>query len=140
MFAEICLAIIAVMLIGLAIILIKISSQFQESIRFLQTDIHRLSTEISGLLSSLTHFIQKDLHGTSTEITHLVQKLTDISSDINEKSHSLNFLFKPLNFMSSKMDPSKNSFVRKCESIPHLMKWIVSSAQLFKSTREFIKR
>ena len=141
MFIEICLAIITTALVVLVFVLLKISSQIQKSIHFLQTDIHALSKETIDLLNTLNEFVRADLHAVSEETRQLIVKLNDLSSDINNKSHSLNFLFKPLNFLSSKLGadlpPLKSASNR--ETIPQILKWIASSALLFKTTREFIK-
>lgn len=103
----------------------------------MQSDVHNLSTEILHLVHNVNDFVQSDLHMVSQETSHLISKLNDLSSDINNKSHSLNFLFKPFRFLSSKL--SSGSDEPKNVTIPQVVKWIASSVLLFKTTKEFIK-
>lgn len=142
MFTEICLGIITVMLIALVVVLLRISFQIQQSIHFLQVDLHNLSIETMRLLNSMNEFVRADLHMISEETTNLITKLNDLSSDINNKSHSLNFLFKPFGFLNSILgsDTSSDESGSKRETIPQILKWIASSAFLFKTTKEFIKK
>jgi uncharacterized protein YoxC len=135
MIIEISIGIIALTFLILAIILIKFSFQTQRSIQTMQSDVHNLSTEILQLVHNVNDFVQADLHTVSEETSHLISKLTSLSSDVNNKSHSLNFLFKPFHFLTSKLssDESKNI------TIPQVIKWIASSVLLFKTTKEFIK-
>jgi uncharacterized protein YoxC len=141
MLIEICLAILTAGVIAQVFILLKVSSQAQKSIHLLQTDIHTLSKEMVHLLNTMNEFVRADLHTVSEETCQLISKLTDLSADIGNKSHSLNFLFKPLSFLSSKLggDLPSDESPSKCETIPQILKWVASSAILFKTTREFIK-
>ena len=142
MFTEICLASIALTFIALVVVMARIFSQTQHSIHLFQTDLHALSVETTRLLNTLNEFVQADLHKVSEETQLLISKLNDLSSDINNKSHSLNFLFKPFGFLNSKLggDSPSDQSTPKRETIPQLLKWIASSALLFKTTREFIKK
>jgi uncharacterized protein YoxC len=142
MFIEICLAILALAFSVLVFVLLRISSQVQQSIHLLQTDIHALSTETSHLLNTINEFVRVDLHAVSAETRQLISKLNDLSSDVNNKAHSLNFLFKPLSFLSSKLggDLPAGESPSKSETIPQILKWVASSALLFKTTKEFIKK
>lgn len=137
MIIEISVAVIALTFVTLAIVLIKFSFQAQRSIQVMQSDVHNLSTEILHLVHNVNDFVQSDLHTVSEETSHLISKLNSLSSDINNKSHSLNFLFKPFRFLSSKL--SSGSDEPKNVTIPQVVKWIASSVLLFKTTKEFIK-
>jgi uncharacterized protein YoxC len=141
MFIEICLSVLAATLITLVFILTKIYSQVQGSIHLLQTDIHDLSKQTSHLLNTMDEFVRVDLTAVSKGTCQLIAKLNDLSTDINDKSHSLNFLFKPLNFLNSKMgeDPPSSEPSSQCETIPQILKWVVSSVRLFNTTKELIK-
>ena len=143
MFVEICLAIVAATLIILVIVLIKIFAQAQKSIHRVQIDLNLISTETSRLSSSLNEFVKADLHKISEETGVLIGKLTNLTSDINNKSRSLNCFFKPFRFLSSKMSSdlsSSDDLSSKCETIPQLLKWIANSIFLIKVTREFVKK
>lgn len=141
MFTEVCLAVIAITLVALLIAQIRIAYQLQKSIHLLQADVHTFSVESIRLLISLNEFVRSDLHAVSGETARLMSTLNDLSTDINRKSHSLNFLFQPLSFLSSKLsgssEPESSS---PSETIPQILKWIASSAFLFKTTKEFIKK
>ncbi len=141
MFIEICLAILTAAFIVLAFVILRIVLRARRSIHLLQADIQALSKETIYLLNTINEFVQVDLHTVSEETCQLISKLNDLSSDINSKSHSLNFLFKPLSFLNSKVDGDspEGESPSKCETIPQILKWVVSSALLFKTTREFIK-
>ncbi|HEY5235202.1 MAG TPA: DUF948 domain-containing protein, partial [Rhabdochlamydiaceae bacterium] len=129
MFTEACLAIIAITLIVLLIVVIRISYRAQQSIHLLQVDVHTVSKEAAHLLNSLNEFVHRDLHSLSGETTRLISTLNDLSSDINHKSHALNFFFKPLSFLSSICSgSSKHESDSQSETIPQLLKWIASSA------------
>lgn len=135
MFTEICLAILTAALVALVFVIWRLFSQAQKSIHLLQTDIHRL-------LNTMNDFVRDDLHAVSKETRQVIRNLNDLSADINNKSHSLNFLFKPLSFLSSKLggDLTSEESPSNCETIPQALKWIASSALLFKTIKEFIKR
>jgi uncharacterized protein YoxC len=98
--------------------------------------------ETTRLLNSLNEFVRTDLNIISQETSQLISQLNELSSDINNKSHALNFLFKPLNFLNSKLGPdsSDDESTPKQETIPQIIKWIASSAVLFKTTKEFINK
>ncbi len=142
MLTEICLVFISVMLILLVIVLIRIFCRIQQSIRLLQIDLHNVFMETTRLLNSLNEFVRTDLNIISQETSQLISQLNELSSDINNKSHALNFLFKPLNFLNSKLGPdsSDDESTPKQETIPQIIKWIASSAVLFKTTKEFINK
>jgi uncharacterized protein YoxC len=141
MVIEICLAVITLSLIALAIILTRISFQIQRSIYLLQTDIQRLSVEASHLITDLKVFVNADLPTITEETKLLIHKLNDLSSNINAKSHSLNFLFKPLEFLNSKLTAGSSSDEPEPQkqALPQILRWIASSASLFKTTKEFVK-
>lgn len=136
MIIEISVAVIALTFLALAIYLIKLSSQAQRSIQLIQLDVQNMTIELLRLVQNANQFISTDLHSVSEETAQLIHKLTDLSSDINNKSHSLNFLFKPFSFLTSKLsgDSSSDSNI----SIPQLLKWIASGVLLLKTTKGFI--
>ena len=141
MFIEICLAILTATLIALFFILFRIFSQVKQVIPVLQKDVHDLSTETILLINALNEFVRTDLHVFSKDTSQLIGNLSDLSSDIKSKSHSLNFLFKPLSFLSSKVggDLPSGESASKFEAIPEILKWVASTALLFKTSREVIK-
>jgi len=140
MIIEISVAIIALTFLILAVVLIRLSSQAQRSIQLMQTDIHSLSTEVFRLVHNVNEFVRSDLHAVSEETSQLISKLNDLSSDINSKSHSLNFLFKPFRFINSKLTGDSSDEPTSSVSIPQVIKWISSGVLLFKTTKEFIKK
>ena len=141
MIVEVCLMIIAATLVISAIVLIVMFLQVKRSVRLVQTDLHQMIAETTRLASSLNKFVEIDLAAVSQETTQLITELRDFSSDINNKSHSLNFLFKPLSFLSNKFgsDLSSDESPTKEGALPEILKWIASSAILFKTTKEFMK-
>jgi len=141
MFMEICVAVIALTLAALTGFLIRISSQIQTSIHLLQTDLRMLSIETARLLNSMNDFVRADLHTLSEETHHVMRNLKDLSSDLSEKSHSLNFLFKPFGFLNCKLGSgsSPEEPEPKNEAIPQILKWVASSVFLIKKTKELIK-
>lgn len=135
MFIEICLAILTAAVVALVFVLLRISYQTQQSILLLQKDIQALSKETIFLLNTLNQFVRNDLHT-------VISNVNELSSDINNKSQSLNFLFKSVSSLNSKLNgdsPPSESSSNKCETIPQILKWIASSVFLFKTTKEFIK-
>ncbi|HEY5235431.1 MAG TPA: DUF948 domain-containing protein [Rhabdochlamydiaceae bacterium] len=141
MIVEVCLIIIAAALVISAIVLIIMLLQVKRSVRLVQTDLHHMIVETTRLASSLNRFVEIDLATVSQETTQLISELRNFCSDINNKSHSLNFLFKPLSFLSNKFgsDLSSDESPTKEGALPQILKWIVSSAILFKTTKEFMK-
>lgn len=141
MLVQICLIILVATAITLVFVLIRLYSQSQQLIQLLQTDIHDLSKETISLITTMNEFVKIDLHATSKETCRLMSKLNELSSDINEKSHSLNFLFKPLNFLSSKIDEDSSSRESSSENdtVPQVLNWVVSSVRLFNTAKELIK-
>jgi len=140
MIANICLIFIALAMAVSAGMLIRIFLQVRQSMHHLQIDLHNVSLETSRLLNSLNEFVQTDLSMISQETSQLINQLKDLSTDINHKSHSLNFLFKPLSSLNDKIDSSYEDSSSKPEAFPQIMQWIASSAVLFKATKELIHR
>ena len=103
MLIDICLSIIAAAIVGLVVVLVRISFQAKKTLNLLQNDIHNLSIEMSDLLNGMNEFVRSDLHQVSQQTSQLISGLNSLSSDINDKSHSLNFLFKPLHFLNDKI-------------------------------------
>ena len=140
MITDICLVCIAVAMVLSAIVLVIMFFQVKRSLRLVQTDLHDLIIETTRLARSLNRFVEVDLATVSEETTQLISELRDLSSDINNKSHSLNFLFKPLSFLSNKLGSNLSSDESPTTSaLPQILKWIASSAILFKTTKEFLK-
>jgi len=95
------------------------------------------------LLNSANKFVFLDLHEFSENSNRLMNNLIDLSSDINNKSRSLNFLFSPFRFLNSKLgsdSPFGDESTTRSETIPQVIKWIVSGIFLIKTTKEFIKK
>ena len=141
MFSAACLGVIALSLVALVIVFIRISSQTHQSIQLLQADIHRLSIEMMDLLNALNEFVRADLHNVSKETSQLISKLNELSADVNDKSHSLNFLFKPFRFLNDKLGAASSSDEPPSPSntIPQTIKWVGSSMSLIKTIKEFLK-
>ena len=106
MFTEVCLAVMAVALVALVVLFVRASLLFSNH-----------------------------LHRISEETRVLIRKLSDLSSDINEKSRSLDSLFKTLSSFHSDVESDSSG----SKTIRPLMRWIASSAVLFKATKEFIR-
>lgn len=141
MWIEISVAVIAIAVVALVIALIMSSYRMRKLISMLQTDVHHLSQEAMQLLKSMDEFVRSDLHGISGEVTGLVETLTDLSSDVKQKSQSLNFLFKPMSFLSSRLSATSLNEGQSSgnTTIPQVFKWVASTALLIKKTQEFIK-
>jgi uncharacterized protein YoxC len=86
-------------------------------------------------------FIQGDLQVISDKTKHFIGSLDELSSDISDKSRSLNFLFQPLGFLNSKLEAfsSKDETTSQRSTIPQILRWIASSVLLIKKSKEFIK-
>lgn len=128
MFTQICLTLITVLLIVLTLVLIRAFSQILGLIRILQTDLQTFFFDTTKLLTSLDDFVRRDLHDLSLETTELVGNLKD-------KTHSLDFLFKPLSMINAKLTDSSSG-----EKTPQVMKWLATGAVLFKVTKELIQK
>lgn len=139
MLIQICLAIITAALVALIVLLIKLSMQMQNAVRQIQTDLNRVSAEVTSLSSSLNEFVKSDLHQVSEKTSTLIEGLAHLVSQVDGKSNFLSLLFKSFGFLSSKMSSSSESLSSKCEAIPQIMKWIASSVSLIKSTKELVK-
>lgn len=141
MLIDICLSIIAAAIVALVVILVRISFQAKKSMYLLQNDIHNLSIEMTHLLNGLNEFVRADLRQVSQQTSQLIDRLNSLSADINDKSHSLNFLFKPLHFLNDKIgsDSSTDESQPKSETIPQIARWISSGMSLIKTTKEFFK-
>ena len=133
MITEICLVFIALAMLITSIALIKIFFEVRKSIHLLQTDLHHTFSETTQLLHNLNDFVRSHLNPIAQETENLINQLNDLSSDINDKSHSLNFLFKPFSFLTTKLETKQSK-------IPQILQWIGSSALLFKATKEFINK
>ena len=136
MVTEISLAIIAAMLIVIAFVLTITSFRSKKAIQVIQGDVHHISQEVARVLNTINDFIQTDLHSISQETHHLISNINSLSSDVKNKVNSMNFLFRPLGFLNSKLGPDVSS--HHCETVPQILKWIASSIFLYKTTKEFI--
>lgn len=135
MLTQICLTTITVLLIVLTLVLIRAFSQILGLIRILQTDVQTFFFDTTKVLTSLDDFVRNDLHGLSQETTQLVGSLNNISSNLKDKTHSLDFLFKPLSMINAKLTDSSSG-----EKTPQVMKWLATGAVLFKITKELIQK
>lgn len=133
---------IAIALVVLSVVLVIICFRSKKAIHFIQTDVHKVSQELTRLLSSMNDFVETDLHKVSQETNHLISDVNAFSSDIKKKVDSFDFLFRPLSSLNSKLDSELSSKTEASsfrETIPQILKWIVSSVFLIKTTKEFIK-
>lgn len=142
LFINIFLGIIIALLVLLIVVLTKFSKNVDLSIKKVQTDLDQVSTEASRLSSSLKEFVQSDLHKIAEDTSGLIGKLTDLTSDVMNKSRSLNCLFKPLGFLSSKMnaEASEDKSASNTHAIPQLLNWIATGLFIIKKTRELTRK
>ena len=142
LFITIFLGVIVVLLLLLIIVLTKFSEHVFTSIKKVQTDLDRVSIEASRLSSSLNEFVQTDLHKISKNTSNLIGKLTDLTSDINNKSQSLNCLFKPFSYLTAKTDAdsSDDESPSPYKSIPQILSWVASGIFIIKKTRELARK
>ncbi len=140
MLSEICLGIIAVALIMLIAVLVRVFFQIKQSASVIQRDLQNLSTEALSLLNNINEFVQSDLQIVTHETRHLISNLNTTTSSINDKISSFDFFFKPLSALNSKLTTdSTHESEPQPEPIPGAIKWIASSAYLFKTIKELIK-
>lgn len=140
MLSEICLVIISVALIMLIAVLVRVFFQIKQSASAIQRDLQNLSTEALSLLNNINEFVCSDLDTVACEARLLISNLNTTTADINQKISSLNFLFKPLSDLNSKLTTdSENESESQHEQVPKPIKWIASSAYLFKTIKELIK-
>src|SRR4051812_2046966 len=139
MFTQICLGIITVAFVLMVIVVIKFANKTERSIFLLQADLHSLSTEMAQLISSLQIFVQTDLHTVSEETRKLVSSLNNLSNDLTDKAHHLNFLFQPLGFLNLRQESGPQGSFSKSHTIPQILRWVVASLFLIKKSKEFFK-
>lgn len=111
---EISVAIATIAFVLLVIFLIITLLKIKKSIEFAQLDFHRVSLELSGLIS----------------------KTTEISSEIQKKSEHM------FDTLSSFLEPHHNTSKQPdlVHKVPFkLIGWITSSLFLVKKTKDFIK-
>lgn len=135
MLTQICLTLITILLIVLVLVLIRAFTQMLGLIRILQTDLQSFFFDTTKVLTSLDDFVRNDLHDLSQETTQLASNLNDLSANLKDKTHSLDFLFKPLNMINAKFSDSSTG-----ERTPQVMKWLATGAILFKVTKELIQK
>jgi len=136
------LGIIIALLILLIVVLAKFSSHVYTAVNKVQTDIDQVAVEAKRLTSSLNAFVQSDLHKISEDTSGLIGKLTDLTSDINNKSHSLDCVFKPFGFLSAKMkgDSSEDESASPYKTIPQMLGWIATGIFIIKKARELKRK
>lgn len=96
-------------------------------------------------------YLQADLHRVSFELTDLMFKVNQLTTDLQAKSESLNFIFEALrshnaNESSEEGDYPEGAHAFDGGSTPHnktmpqVIGWLLSSVFLIKKTKEFIKK
>ncbi len=141
---ELCLIIIAATLVVFALFVIILAFQLKKMLKTVQFDINRFTNDGCHVLAKMENFLQNDAHTVSQNTTELLSNLNSLSAGVNDKVNSLNFLFHPLDFLNSQFSPSSSSSQEQQNSasvaFPKILKWIVSSVLLFRTTKEFIKK
>ncbi|MBI3508481.1 MAG: hypothetical protein HY069_02440 [Chlamydiia bacterium] len=99
MIIEICLSIIAFMLVLLVAMLFKIFIESQKSLQILQDDLHQTSQDISALLNTLNAFVRSDLHSITNETGRLVNQFNNKIQTFSSNKTSL--LSQIIKFISS---------------------------------------
>lgn len=140
MITEICLIVITSTLVVFSIFMIILSLQLTKVVKAVQLDIRKFTDEGCGLLAKMENFLQSDAHTVSQHTTELLNTLNSLSTGVNEKVNSLNFLFHPVDFISSQLRSSPEQGNSKPSAFPKILKWIASSVILFRTTKEFIKK
>ncbi|MDP1836413.1 MAG: DUF948 domain-containing protein [Chlamydiales bacterium] len=146
--SEVCLIIIAATLVLFTLSMIILFIKLAKKVKALQVDIHKFTSEGCGVLAKMENFLQYDAHTVSKNTTELLGNLNSLSAGVNDKVNSLNFLFHPVDFLSSQFKGTSSSEQQtslelrnsKSPAIPKILKWLVSSVVLFKTTKEFIKK
>lgn len=75
---------------------------------------------------------KRDLHHVSTEAVQLMKKVEELTSDVQSKSESLNFLFKPLKALNK---PEHS----QVDTIKEVIHWASISLLLFKKIKAAVK-
>jgi uncharacterized protein YoxC len=144
MIIEISLIIIAITQLLLVTSLCVIFFKINKSVKNLNANIEKVSSETVQLLASLNKVVSSDLQAVSNEAADLISKTSELVSDLSYKSRSMNFLFKPFGFLSSGMnkllpsDPKESE--DKKEDIPETVKWLSRGLFLIKLTRRLVKK
>jgi uncharacterized protein YoxC len=134
------LGIMALAHVVIVTLLLVIFLKVRKPAKTLFFEAQKISLGTVKLLDNLNELVESDLHGISDEANNLISKISDFVSDLNAKSRSVNFLFKPLSFLSSWMNFSKDQTEEKKATIPELMKWVFSGILLIKSTKELLRK
>ena len=85
-------------------------------------------------VDKILEVLQSDVHRISSELSDLLPKVNQLTTDLQAKSDALNCIFTPL-ASSHKAEGDGNS-----RTMPQLMEWVISSAFLIKKTKEFVKK
>lgn len=79
---------------------------------------------------------RKDLHTLSAEAIQLIHKLDTLTSDIQSKSDSLNFVFRPLKSLNKEHHHRKDHN----ETVKEIADWVGTSLILFDKIKTAVKR
>lgn len=148
MFIEVCLGLITFMIavimsimVMIVLVLKKNAGLVQESFKKVQSDLDKVAAEATQLSASLKDFVNSDLRKMTDETSSLIGQITDLTSDVSQKSRSLNFLFKPLSSLSSKMtSDDSDDYSPRSGAIPRVLKWLSTGLFLIKTTKELAKK
>lgn len=75
---------------------------------------------------------KKDIHHLSNETIQLIQKLDALTADIQSKSDSLNFVFRPLKAINNHKD-------HKSDTVREVANWVGTSLVLFDKIKTAVK-
>lgn len=117
MIIEISVGVIAVAFLALVIFLIKV---------LLTTN-----ATLKQSKSTLTH-VQKEIAALSEESQKLLKTVNGLTSDIKEKSASLDFLFRPMATFSKESRHRGKHAEESHDTIENVADWITSSIVLYK--------
>jgi uncharacterized protein YoxC len=122
MIIEISVGIIAVAFLGLVIFLIKVLLTANSTLR----------------QSRLTMMhVQKEVQDLSEESQKLLKTVNGLTSDIKEKSASLNFLFRPMTNLSKESRHKAKHHEEEHDTVIDIVDWVSSGIFLYK---KLIKR
>lgn len=139
MIIQICLVIIAAVLIALVVIFAKLASRAQQTMRAVQNDVDLLVRDFSRFLTSAEGFIHADLHPIAEEAHQLINHLNNPQPEKTVGIGILKGVSKLLHFFGPKASLDGESKAQ-LETIPQGIKWIGSSFLIFKTIKEFMKK
>ncbi|MGH2640024.1 MAG: DUF948 domain-containing protein [Rhabdochlamydiaceae bacterium] len=110
MIVQISLAVIAIALVALVSFLILVLLKFRKAISLIQADIHQLSIETAALIA----------------------RFNELTTDIQRKSHSLNFLFAPLAYFNKEV---QDALPKSGDIVNGVLNWISSGVKLLQKLK-----